>query len=182
MLNLLPTEQVRVYVKQYRFRLAVVALFSLLFVILAHIALLVPSYVYARIVIESREAELADLSQNLASPEEREVDVRLKSLLTDTAYLARLTDTPGAADASRALLSVSRPGIVLAGMTFTAKTAKEAQKMTLSGTAETRSLLRQYVTSLGALPGVTNAEVPISTYAQETNIRFVITLTGIPAL
>lgn len=181
-LTLLPPEYVRAYIKRYRRRLVVVALSSLLVLILAQLALLVPSYLYARVAIDVRERELEDLSKNATSPEEQEVDARLKSLLTDTAYLSRLSDAPSVADASRALLAVSRPGIVITGITFASKTTKEPEKMTLSGTAQTRSLLRQYVAAMAEVKGVQNAEVPISTYAQEADIRFVITLTGMPQL
>ena len=182
LLNLLPREQIHAYIQRYRFRVGVVALSALLFLILAHLALLVPSYMYARVVIESREAELARLSENLTSPEEREVSARLTALLADTAYLGRRTETPGMADGARALLAVSRPGITITGITFAAPKEKEAQKMTVSGTAQTRGLLRQYVQALGAVAGVLSADVPISTYAQEADIRFTVTLTGTPTL
>lgn len=181
-LTLLPREYVRAYIKRYRRRLLVVGLSSLLVLILIYLVLLIPSYLYARVAIEVREGELEELSKNLTSSEEQEVDARLKALLTDTAYLSRLSEAPSVADASRALLAVSRPGIVITGISFASKTAKQPEKMTLSGTAQTRSLLRQYVDAIADVKGVRNAEVPISTYAQEANIRFDITVTGMPEL
>ncbi len=180
LLNLLPPEHMQSLMRAYHLRVVVVVVSVLLFILGVHLALLVPAYIYEQVAIQTREAELAELTAARISEEEKQFDARATLFAADAAYLSRLSEAPSASDALRILLGVSRPGITLQGMTFAIGKGKEPQKITLSGVASTRNTLRQYVGALKDVAGIQGAEVPISTYAQESNIRFTVTLTGTP--
>ncbi|MEK7602563.1 MAG: hypothetical protein AAB472_03705 [Patescibacteria group bacterium] len=177
--NLLPHERSRSLTREYFLRLVVVALSGLIVVILGSGVLLIPSYLYLNQEIQLKEKQAADIDARLSSTEGKEANVRLLSLTQNANYLSRLATTSSATAAVKAVLNVPRNGITLTGFTYTPASAKGIDgKMTLKGTASTRETLRAYVAALAALPFVSNADLPISAYAKENNIPFVITLTG----
>lgn len=175
--NLLPEAKQRASRRGYFMRLAVVGVFLACGIIIAHAILLVPTYLYVVRDGVRAEQELRALASSVQSEEEKEVNARLKALNDNVAYLARLKDVPTASAAIRAVLAAPRRGITLTGFTFTpGKT--NASKMTLTGRASSRDALREFNTTLAALPFVQSADLPISAYAKDTDIPFTITLTG----
>lgn len=177
--NLLPSSAIRAVRREYFMRLATVAAGLLVIALVVHSVLLFPSYLRAHEEVTRQQAEIDQISKQAAASQEKDAAARIRSIQDDIAYLGRLTTTPTASGAVRAVLSVSRPGIRLNSFTFTAPAKPGAPgQMTLSGTAATRDSLRQYVLSLGQLPYITKADLPISSYALESSIPFTITLTG----
>lgn len=176
--NLLPLERIQGLRREYYVRLATVALSTLAAVVIGSGALLVPSYLYLHQEIQSRETQAKDLDARLANTEAKEASKRLITLSSNATYLARLASTTSATAALRGVLAVPRSGITLSALSYTPPIKGNDGKMLLSGVASTRETLRAYNQSLATLPYVTNAELPISAYAKESNIPFSITLTG----
>ncbi len=177
--NLVPRSAKRALRRQYLARLATVALMLGVFVIIVHGVLLAPAYLYAHAQAEREQAELDRITAAVSTDEEAEVKKRVWAVQNDIEYLGRLSALPTASGAVRAILLVPHAGITLSGFTFAgpAGTTTPA-KMTVSGTASTRDALRQYADSLGSLPYVSDAALPISAYAKDSAIPFTITLTG----
>lgn len=176
--NLLPRHRIRAFRRGYFLRLGTLSLVLLAGLVIVHGLLLLPAYLYAKGEVARETAQLASLNARLQNSEEKQVQLRLTALADSVKYLSRLNTTPTASAALSAVLKVPRTGITLTGFTFTPPTPKEGGRMALSGMASSRDTLRAYALALGQLPFITNADLPISAYAQERNIPFTITLTG----
>jgi Tfp pilus assembly protein PilN len=175
--NLLPQGQVKALKRDYFLRLATVSLLMCSGIVLVGAILLLPSYIYERETTDQETAELARLSTNLATSAEQQVQGEISTLDTKTQAITALSSSATASTALRAA-PAPRPGISLNGFTFTPPAKGTPGIMEISGVSDTREDLRSYDTALAALPFVTNADLPISDYAQASNIPFTITLTG----
>ena len=177
--NLLPEFRKRSFRRQYFLRLGTATLVALEFLVLLHGILLLPTYLYARNEVARGTAALAALNASADTAGEAALAARKETLNATATNLSKLKDAPTASAALRAALAVPRTGITLNGFTFTAPAAANTPaRMQLTGVAASRDTLRQYAAALGTLPFVTNADLPISAYAQETDIDFTITLSG----
>jgi len=176
--NLVPTERSRAFRQEYFRRLATVALVMLTVLIGIHAVLLAPSYIYFKEQVAAKRTQLALLEGSLTSAEEQEVGARLKSLEDDRNHLNRLASYPAFSTLMRALLEVPRSGIVLTNFSFAPGQGDAEARVMLSGVAETRTALREYNLALSSLPFVSKVDLPISTYAKETELPFTITITG----
>ena len=176
--NLLPFERARAFRQAYFLRFAALTALVLAILIAAHAALLAPTYLFVSERAALAKEELAAISASLASSEEAEMNARLTRLSEDVARLSEYTSAPAASSVLRSVLALPRSGISLSGLSFTPGQGGADGRMVLTGTASTREALRQYHKSLTALPGVKNADLPLSAYAKETDISFVVTLTG----
>lgn len=175
--NLLPDARIRSLRQLYFLRLAVVGVLLLAAVTVVHAVLLLPSYLYLAGEVSEREASLASITARLEGSEEKEVGARVASLAEDSAYLARLATVPKVSAAVSAIIALPRPGIAIQGFSFS-PVLEGGAVMTLSGTAMTREALRAYEQSLASQSYIASADLPISAYAQESDIDFTITLTG----
>ncbi|MES2994467.1 MAG: hypothetical protein V4681_00280 [Patescibacteria group bacterium] len=176
--NLLPRDRKHGLVRDYVFRVIVVAICLLTALIVVHGALLLPSYIYVVQQAGSRAEQLATLQIAASATSEQELKGRVDALKAKAKQLQVLGTQATAAGVVKAVLLVPRPGISIQGFTFTPSVTPGTNRMTLVGVAASRDALRQYVQTLGTLPFVTKAELPISSYAKERDIAFTVTLTG----
>lgn len=176
--NLLPRSEIRAFRRRYFLRVATLGCIMLAGLVIVHGLMLLPSFFFAHNETVRETEQLAGLNASLHTSEETQVRTRLTQLSSNVAYLNKLATSTTASGALRAILAVSRTGITLTGFTVTPPAGTAFGTMRLSGMAATRDSLRAYVLALGALPFVTNADLPISAYAKENNIPFTITLTG----
>ncbi len=176
--NLLPLDKKRAFRREYFLRLVVVGLLLLSCATAVGAVMLAPAYLSLSQERIAKEARLTQLEATLANAQERAIGERLARLSEDAEHLARLESHPSGSAAARAILLVPRAGIALTRIAFTPGAEEGANVMTLSGTADTREALRAYNLALSELPFVTMSELPISTYAKETELEFMITLTG----
>lgn len=175
--NLLPKSSMRTLRREYFLRLATVGSVLLLALLVAHAALLFPTYLYGQANAAAKQAELEALKASRATAEEREIADRLSRLRTDITHLGRLSTLTTGSALVREVLNVPRPGIRLTGITVARAQQEGPDTMTVSGTALTRDSLRAYVTALEAAPSVASAELPISAYAKERDIPFIVKIT-----
>ena len=169
--------------REYFIRLATVAVWLLIILVLVQGVLLIPSYIFQNETVIARTTQLQKLSANVSTAQEQQVQTGLKALQAESSYLLNLQGTPTASTALRAVLAVPRQGISITGFTFgppsTVTPATSALRtMQITGMAATRENLRTYDAALSALPFVSNADLPISDYAKDNDIPFTITLTG----
>ncbi len=177
--NLLPVHNRKAFRQEYFLRLATIAVLCLVGVVIAQAVFLLPSYLYERELITSRSSDLQRLSSSLATTQEQEAQSELSSLKAKADFLMGLPKAPTASTVLRAVLNVPRPGITLTNVTFgNGDASAGGRTMQLSGVADTREHLRSYDTTLGTLPFVSSADLPISDYAKDSIIPFNITLTG----
>lgn len=176
--NLLPSHRKRFLAREYLFRLGVVVVWLFVVLVLIHGLLLIPTYLYVHQQMSAREAQLVTLQTAQSGATEQELKSRVEALQTRAKQLAALGTQSSASGAIRAVLLAPRPGIRMHGFTYAPGTTAAAHRMTINGTAATRESLRQYLQTLDALPYITTAELPISAYAEVSDISFTITLTG----
>lgn len=174
--NLLPSVRARSLRRLYFMRLAVVGVSLFVAVVFIHGVLLLPSYLYLKDQVHERMTTLEALAQTLSGSEEQEVNARVSALGEESTYLAELADTPKASAAISAVIMLPRPGITLRGFSFAP--GEGGAKMSVSGVATTRESLRSFERALADQPYVTATDLPISAYAKERDIDFVISLTG----
>lgn len=178
--NLLPPERLRALAWDYRFRIGVVAIVLTTILVLAAAALLVPTYVFLNISAAAKEEHLANIASTYSSAEEIALLSRLAALSSDTAALAALSHTPSISAIIRATLSIPRSGITLSGFSYVPPLGKNSGVLTISGTSGTRDALRSYQLALQGAPFARSASLPVSAYANDTDIAFTITVTLSP--
>lgn len=180
--NLLPADRKKAIGRLYTIRLATVTLLLLSFLIVSAVVLRAPIYVYQYQQIQIEQQESVHLASRLSDNQGKGVTARFKALNDNISYLSRLASTSSATSAVASVLNVSHQGVILSGLSYTPAQKGSEEKITLTGKATTRESLQQYVSTLSSLSSGKGAEVPISTYAKESDIPFTITLTGPLAL
>ena len=178
--NLLPIARRHALVREYYFRLGVVALATISVLVVMAGVLLVPSYLFIQANVAAKQAQLASIESTLSASNETALSARLIALSSDTATLAGLASAPSASASIRALLAVAHPNITLATISYTASTQKTSGTVVVSGTSSTRDALRNYQIALQNTPGVARADLPVSAYAQDADITFTVTVTLSP--
>jgi hypothetical protein len=138
---------------------------------------LMPAYVYLHAETTERMVHLAAIEAGLKSGEDAALEARITALSKNADLLASLADAPSAISVIRAALDVSRPGISLTGLNASPAQGAKSGTLLLAGIADTRDQLRAYQLALLAEPFVKIADLPISVYAKDSDISFVITIT-----
>lgn len=178
LINLLPEDAARSARRSYLLRLATVALGMLAIVIAANGVLLMPVYGYLKQELGQRSARLAELDQALLTTGDQQAIDRLAAIRTGVSYLGHLATSTSATKSVRLVLSVPNTGIHVQSFTFGPSPKGKTYDMRVAGRADTREALRNYDLALSSVPGVSNVNLPVSAYAKENDIDFVITLTG----
>lgn len=178
--NLLPQERQRTLSREYILRLSTVS--ALLATVLAVVAglLLLPTYVFLTQSAATKQAHLASIQSVLSASNEIELSARLAALSNAATILAALGRAPLASTVLRATLAVPHPGVKLSGLTYTPAASDSHGTIAISGVAATREALRTYQLALQSDPFASVADVPVSAYAKDADIGFVITVTLAP--
>lgn len=181
--NLLPLERQKTLRHYYFIRVGVVG--TLLFVALLGAAsvLLLPTYVLLSQTEASKQAILHSAATALSSSDEQSLSARLLALTENAKMLASLGASASVSTRFATLLAAPRVGITISGLTYIAGTGQKGSAkpipatMTIVGTSATRDTLRNYQLALQSVPFVAAAVLPVSAYAQSTDIPFTISLT-----
>lgn len=176
--NLLPSERKRAIARGYVMRLGTVAALVAAALVVLHGVGLAPTYVYLVQQIGVREEQLSAFVASTGTIEEQRMQARLSLLEENAQRLIALADRPTASASFQSVLATPRTGIRITGLTYAPGTSPDLRKVTVKGMAANREVLRSYVQALDGLPAVDSAELPISAYAKERDIEFVLTLTG----
>ncbi|MHB1163354.1 MAG: hypothetical protein ACYCZZ_02425 [Minisyncoccota bacterium] len=178
--NLLPSSRRKAISHEYFSRLGVVVVALVVVLVLAAGVLLVPTYVFLSESTSVKKAHLDAVQSTLTSSNEKELSARLTALSNEAADLVALAARPSASVIIRDALAVARPGVTLSGITYTPVVGKNPGTLALSGIATTRDALRNYQLALQSASFARAADLPVSAYAKDTNIIFMITVTLAP--
>ena len=178
--NLLPEDRTSALRRDYFFRLATVALVLLLFVIIAHGVFLMPSYQFVEAQIADRTVALAGIKAALASSDEASLDARVSALTKRSTVLSALASTPSKTALIAQVLQIPHPGVSLIGFTLTPGTGGAGPSVEVRGVADTRDNLRAYDVALSGATFIKQVDLPVSAYADATNVNFTVTLTMNP--
>jgi hypothetical protein len=178
--NLLPNERRRALSRDLVLRLAVVLVVLVIILTLAAAVLLIPTYVYLEANANAKQARLASIETSLSSSDEATLSARISALSINAAKLAALSSAPSVSSILREILAVSRPGITLSSFSYTPSDGTSPATVVISGSSATRDDLRNYQLALQGASFVSSADLPVSAYANDTDIGFAITLTLAP--
>jgi len=179
LLNLLPSERQLALIREQRLRLGVTTLLIVVALTVSAGVLLLPTYIFLERNIAIKTQELDNVEKSLSLVDESSVSAKLTALSTEAALLIELGNLPVASNAIRASLDVARPGITLTNFSYTLP-EKTPGVLLLSGFATTRDTLRTYQSALQEAAFSLTADLPVSSYAKDTNIPFTITVTLTP--
>jgi hypothetical protein len=175
--NLLPAERQHALVRDYAFRFGTVVLAVCIALILAAGVLLIPTYVLLEGSAGAKTAQLESIKLKLSSADEVALSARLAALAKDAAALVQLSKARSASAVVRSVLGVARPGIILTGFEYSSVRSQTPNTLVVSGIAATRDALRNYQLALQSQSFVASAVLPVSVYAQDTDIDFSVTIT-----
>jgi hypothetical protein len=175
--NLLPPERRRLLTRDFVLRTVVVVVVMVTLLTLAAGVLLIPTYVLLEGNANAKKERLASMEASLSSSDEAALSARLLALSNNAAKLATLSSAPSASATIREALAISRPGITLSSFAYTPAAGAAAATLVISGVSATRDALRNYQLTLQGAPFARAATLPVSAYANDTNINFAITVT-----
>ena len=179
--NLLPEERQRILRHGYFLRLGVVIIICISGLICAAALLLLPTYIFLTENAHAKETRLANIESVLSSPDEASLSGQLSALSDDVAILQTLATAPSVSSIMCAMLAVPHPGITLSGFAYSPAAGKNFGTLAISGVAATRDALRNYQLALQSASFARAADLPISAYAEDTNIDFTVTVTLVPS-
>lgn len=174
--NLLPPARSRLVRRSYFLRLGVIASILGILLVAAAGVLLLPSYLYLAQTEQVKKEHLANAQAALKQLNGSQLVTRIDTLSKDAAAIKALGTAPSVSGVVRQILAVPQQGIVIANLTYSPASGKEPATLVIAGTASTREALHAYQLVLQSAPFATSADLPVSAYAQATNIPFTITV------
>lgn len=102
---------------------------------------------------------------------------RVDALIPQVAGIAGALTAPTSATPVRYMQAITSnipAGIMLSGISVD---AQKATSVTISGTANNRTTLQQFVALLGRIDGVATVDSPVANYVKSQNAEFSITIT-----
>ncbi len=178
--NLLPPERARVLRRDYMLRVGVVVTVLATVLILSAAVLLIPTYVLLTESTNAKKIHLASIESKPSSADEAVLSTRLAALSSSATTLTALSNAPSVSTIIREVLAISHPGITLSGFAYTPSKGKSSGTVEVSGSSATRDALRNYQLALQGAPFALSAVLPVSAYANDTDIAFTITVTLVP--
>lgn len=176
MFNLLPTAEKLALRREYRMRLAIVALSMFLFTLLAAFLLMIPSY-----VLTVSKENFVKQNQNLLGQELNEAD---KAYSRDLAKirdeLAALTPKSGSLKLSTFIsdLIADRNSDIKINSIVITPIEGNKSSILIAGLAGKRVSLLDFTKAIETERGVSDVNTPVSNFAKEADIEFAITVKG----
>lgn len=173
MLNLLPIEEKKNVLLEYRLRLAVVSVFAVGSLVLASLILLAPSYVLSLSKYSTEEKQLEILDKKYGGVgQEKELGTQIRDINTKI-LLLQSGDTTTRLSPSQAVMNIINiKGSAIKIYAFTYDATAGQERIVLTGTANDRESLAAFVETLKKDPTFTSVTLPISSYVKSTNIDF----------
>lgn len=177
MLNILPYEEKKKVITEYRMRLAIVGVFAVAALVLASLVLLIPSYMLAVSKHNFVADELARLEQKQGgASQEKEVDAQIKEVNKKiNLFLGDKTAAPSTpSSVVIGIIAVRSPEVKIQSIMYDIK--PDHERIVLSGKANDRDSLALFAETLKKDPSFSKVELPIGSYVKSTNIEFSLVL------
>jgi hypothetical protein len=185
MLNILPYEEKKKILTEYRMRLAIVGVFAVAALVLASLVLLIPSYMLAVSKYNFVADELARLEQKQSGAgQEKEVDTQIKEINKNiNLFLGDKMATPSTpSSVVIGIIAARDPAVKIQSILYDIK--PDHERIVLSGKADDRDSLALFAETLKKDPSFSSVELPIGSYVKSANIDFSLvlerTLKGVP--
>ena len=170
MLNLLPKDQKNKMTREYRVRFWVVACALFLAGEIISLVLLFPSYLTTQTRINILNSQSAGLkAQNITAESSR-----LSNIVQQTNnYLSVFNSSstsPGVVTMIQDIVDMRGDAVRISSVFYRINNGQ--QQIVISGRANTRQSLLDFVKKLKSQPGVVSADLPVSDFAKAQNIDF----------
>lgn len=173
MLNILPAQEKKKNLTEYRMRLGVVAVFAVASLILASLVLLAPSYLLAVTKYNNISEQLAQKkSKANLTGQEKAIDVQVRTINKniDLYLKSGATDKLSPPDVIAEVIELKSAAIKITGFDYDASGPQE--RLVISGVAEDRDSLAAFVGVLKKSTLFTTVDLPVSSYVKSANITF----------
>ncbi|HET9641401.1 MAG TPA: hypothetical protein VFP46_00950 [Candidatus Paceibacterota bacterium] len=177
--DLLPADRQAKVARYYFLRFLAVALWFVAALAAIGVMLLVPTYILLVTNAQAKQAYLDSIGSSVTS-EADSLSSRIALLNGEAAALDALTTSRSASALIRQMLAIPRPGIVLNNFAYTPANGTKPGTLVISGVASARDTLRNYQLAVQNAAFSKTASLPVSAYAQDSNIGFSITVTLAP--
>lgn len=174
MFNLLPQNRKDEIRRTYRMRLVVVALLLFLAIETVSILLLLPSYIISRENTDSARQNLATLQNRLKKTDVETLTKEMRKTKERLDFLKTASTTTRVTDILAASLG-KRPAGLSVREVHAGKNGA-FWNVELRGIAENREMLRSFARELRTSPVFSSVEVPVSSFAKEVELNFVVEL------
>lgn len=177
MLNLLPIQQKKKFLIEYRIRFTTVVVFVVAALILANLALLTPSYLLAVSKYESISTDLAaKQAKQAVGGQGKGIDVQVRDInkKIDLFLNGGSINRVPPADVVLRIIGIKSASIKIQGFSYEASGQQE--RIVVAGVAGDRDGLAQFVEALKKDPMFYSVDLPVSSYVKSTNIDFSIVL------
>jgi hypothetical protein len=169
MINLLPEKQKFEVLREYHWRVAVVALWMVVVLLVVAIILLIPSIVLSQYQL--------DLSNNKIATPEKTATQSVSEVRQKIVYTKQLAGVLVKKESARTpstiismIVSYKTPALKMTGITI----APDMKTITIDGTSGDRAALVNFKANLKDDPMVESVDLPVSTLAQNIDIPFMI--------
>jgi len=171
MFNLLPPEQKKSIRREYHLRLATVVFSFLSFTGLVLLAFLLPSFFKINISYSDLARQKNQLEEK--TPELKDVEMLTKTV-SETMKKLRILET-GLDNAALSvviekIISIQPSGLEIKNLSFSLK--EQESKVKLTGQANTRNLLLDFVKKLGEDELFSSVDLPVSDLAKDREVKF----------
>ncbi len=181
MLNILPDEEKKKILTEYRLRLVVVVTFAVGALILANLVLLVPSYILSVAKYNSLSESLAtQQSKQGLTGQESSIDAQVLAINKQIKLLQQQNNTGVLSPSDMILRIIERKGTGIKIQGFDYDVTGNIGSVVITGVAADRDSLAQFADTLKGDSAFSNIDLPVSSYVQKVNIDFsiVATLSG----
>jgi hypothetical protein len=175
--NLLPEAESNDYRTRYYLRVATVALYALVILILMHALLLVPTYLYFAEDMRQKQSSFEQLSERLELMKDEESVARIAYIEEEARRLLSHNGSTKVLPALHGILSTPRPGVVLDGFSVTPYDVED-ERIVVTGVADSREALQAFRQSLLKNSNAKTVELPIGAFAKESEIPFELIVVG----
>ncbi len=177
-INLLPPSRVHMLRKQRLIQLATVSAIVFSVLIITQMVLLFPAYNYLQTKYYNLQNLQREFSAKLASRNIQAINTRTKTLNKNVHFLETLDNTPSGVAAIQYILNITHHDVTINSITYTTPSKKQKAKIILSGMAQTREALHTYQQELQTNRHINSVDLPVNSYAKDSDITFTIIITG----
>lgn len=178
MLNILPLEEKKKILTEYRLRLGVIVVFAVAVLVGASMVLLVPSYLLAVAKHNLVAGDLARLEGAQSGVDtEGEVNAKIKEVNKKINVFLAEEKTPVRAVPTETIgkvLALKGPSIRIQSLLYDVSTGR--LRVVVTGRADDRDSLARFVEILKKEPAFSKVDLPIGSYVKSTDIDFSIVL------
>ena len=175
MFNLLPENLKKQITKEYKLRLFIVAMFSLIIVQASFLVFLFPSWLVSNYKEKDFSSRNDEVNKSLSALDISSTTAFIKSLNARLVVINDGLEYPRLVPVVDTILSKKTPSIKIGAVYYTSNSATTGT-LTVSGVSSTREALVSFADKIKEVEYLKKVDLPISNLAKDKNIEFSINM------